>query len=164
MSYVMMSGIGRALRGFSGPEDCTTGEFWDAASETCLCQAGLTPSPVVGGGCVSVKSGGTTGDACLMKGMDYDIASQSCIPRCPPVYVHDTSGKCVSSAAYDRERGLLTSGGAAPPPGSPEAIAKASMPWLIGAAVGVGALALFALTAGKKKPERPAYHPNRRAR
>lgn len=169
MSYYMMHGLGAALRGFGrafgGSEECTTGEVWDSASETCLCAAGLVPSPVVGGGCVPVKTGGTTGDSCLMKGMDYDIASQSCIPRCPPGYGHDTAGNCVSKAVYDREHGLTPGGGAGPAPGEgTDAIAKASMPWLIGAAVGVGALALFAVTAGKKKRETDPYRPNRRHR
>lgn len=39
--------------GYAGPEQCTTGEYWDEAVGECLCTPGLVPAPVVGGGCVS---------------------------------------------------------------------------------------------------------------
>jgi len=161
-------------RSFGAAADCASGEFFDEPSGECLCKPGLTPSPVVGGGCVAVKTGGTTGDTCLMKGMDYDIATQQCIPRCPAGQGRDVSGNCVSLVAWDTEHGITPSGGGggggggAPAAETPEAMAKASFPWVAGAAVGVVAIALIAAMTGKKAPEgrssSRAYAANRRRR
>jgi hypothetical protein len=167
--------VSYSVAGFGAASDCTTGEFFDEPSGECLCKPGLTPSPVVGGGCVAVKTGGTTGDTCLMKGMDYDIATQRCIPRCPAGQGHDINGNCVSLADWDKEHGFEPSGGGggggggAPTAETPEAMAKASFPWVIGAAVGIAAIALVAAMTGKKAPEGRSsgsqrYAANRRRR
>lgn len=169
MSY---TAVGRA---FGAASDCTTGEFFDEPSGECLCKPGLTPSPVVGGGCVAVKTGGTTGDTCLMKGMDYDIATQKCIPRCPAGQGRDVSGNCVSLAEWDKAHGFEPAGGgggggAQPGPETTEQMAKASFPWVAGAAVGVAVLALIAAMTGKKAPAQgrssggQRYAANRRRR
>jgi len=152
---VSYSAMGRS---FGAAADCAPGEFFDEPSGECLCKPGLTPSPVVGGGCVAVKTGGTTGDTCLMKGMDYDIATQKCIPRCPPGQGRDVSGNCVSLVAWDTAHGITPAGGGGgggggqPAAETPEQVAKASFPWVAGAAVGIVAIALIAAMTGKSAP------------
>jgi hypothetical protein len=147
------SGGKLAMRGF-GQDDpdlafCDEGEYFDIIAETCLCQPGKTPTAEVGGGCVyPIKAAGeTTGDECLMKGMDFDIASKTCIPKCAPGQGRDMNGNCVSV-------GGAGGGGAQvlPPPAPKPASSFASMlssPWFIGGALLLGVVAIGAAVSKK---------------
>lgn len=170
MSYRVVSygGLGTTA------SDCTTGEFFDETVGECLCNPGLVPAPLVGGGCVTpakplpaAGKGGRDPASCLLLGMDYSVQAQQCVPKCPAGQGRDIAGNCVSVAAWDVAHGITPAGGgAAAPTTMPEdaaKISKAAMPWIAGAAVGVIGLALLA-TFAKKKPAagQPGYRQNRR--
>jgi hypothetical protein len=121
------------------------------AEQACM-GAGLVWNPVTGE-CVS-SSVITPEQTCKNAGMIW--TGSTCVD---PLAGKTKPGTAPLEPSGPGTPGWVSGGGGgAPAPAVSEATAKAAMPWLIGAAVGVGVLALIATAASKKKPAGKTAH------
>lgn len=117
-------------------------------------------------------------ETCMAAGNVYNPVTGECVSSatvtpaqtCKNAGMIWQNGTCVDPLANKTKPGTAPlepggpgtpgwgSGGSAQTPIVSEGTAKAAMPWLVGAAVGVGVLALIATAASKKKPAGKTAH------